>query len=142
MSEFWKLPQLDAITNTGRDWLLILVGGLDKDTIDMILMLLWRIWFVRNEIVHDKIPPPLDVSCRFLISYLSSLVQVKYFPNENYVKGKFSLDRNSKLQPTSVSLEAPSRRWNPPDPGWFKLNTDGSFTTDGVASTGMILRDQ
>lgn len=35
------------------------------------------------------------------------------------------------LIPSSIHIE----------PGWFKLNTDGSFAPDGSAGTGMILRD-
>lgn len=30
--------------------------------------------------------------------------------------------------------------WIPPSPGWVKLNTDGSFATDGTTGAGMVLR--
>ena len=30
--------------------------------------------------------------------------------------------------------------WIPPSPGWVKLNTNGSFATDGMAGAGMVLR--
>lgn len=33
------------------------------------------------------------------------------------------------------------KRWIVPPVGWYKLNTDGSFSSDGSAGAGMIVRD-
>ena len=62
----------------------------------MILMTLWRAWHVRNEIVHGKPPPPVEASRRFLLSYMESLLQIKYHSGEDMVKGKFILDVEEK----------------------------------------------
>jgi hypothetical protein len=54
----------------------------------MILMTLWRIWHVRNEVVRGKPPPPLDASRRFLMSYMDSLLLIKYHPDKDLTKRK------------------------------------------------------
>ena len=36
---------------------------------------------------------------------------------------------------------APDTSWKPAQHGWVKLNTDGSFSADGGAGAGMLLRD-
>lgn len=57
----------------------------------MFLMTLWRCWFIRNEVVHNKPAPPVEVSCRFLQSYLDSLIGVKLNSNFDPAKGKQSI---------------------------------------------------
>jgi hypothetical protein len=92
----WKLPDINSIQNTGPYWLLNLVGALNTSITSMVLMTLWRSWYVRNEVIHDKRPPPTEVSKRFLMSYLESLIQVKHHPVEDIIKGKFILDVEEK----------------------------------------------
>ena len=52
------------------------------------MMLFWRIWYVRNELVHSKPLPHVHVSVQFLGSYLESLQGIKESTNINQVKGK------------------------------------------------------
>lgn len=49
---------------------------------------LQRSWFVRNELVHDKPAPPLEVSSRYLQSYLDSLIGIKFNTSIDPSKGK------------------------------------------------------
>jgi hypothetical protein len=51
-------------------------------------MTLWRIWHVRNEVVHHKPPPPVEASRRFLCSYVESISTMKYYPQADFIKGK------------------------------------------------------
>lgn len=88
MAEVWSLPPLADVVDTGVEWLLHLPGPLSDIERSMVLLTLWRCWFARNEVVHDKVPPPLDVSQRFLCSYLDSLIALKVDPQLTQAKGK------------------------------------------------------
>jgi hypothetical protein len=92
MSEVWQLPDIVSIQNTRTEWLLNVLSNIPRRSINMVLMTLWRSWHVRNEIVHDKVPPPAEVSKRFLVGYMDSLIQIKYYYGEDICKGKFILN--------------------------------------------------
>ncbi|KAI5020425.1 hypothetical protein ZWY2020_045313 [Hordeum vulgare] len=72
----------------------------------MLLMTLWRAWHIRNEIVHNKAPPPMEVSSRFLMSYLDSLIGIKYEFAADPSKGK-SLMSYGALRPHVVKSADP-----------------------------------
>jgi hypothetical protein len=57
----------------------------------MTLMTFWRIWHVRNEIVHEKSTPPIEASRRFLYSYVESLLAIKQDPMADPAKGKVAV---------------------------------------------------
>jgi hypothetical protein len=90
MSEEWSLPNVAPFSNSGEDWVLHLLDGRTELERTRILMTLWRIWHVRNEIVHDKPAPSVESSRRFLCSYVDYvdyLMTIKYCPQTD-VKGK------------------------------------------------------
>src|SRR4051812_33929961 len=60
MAEIWPLPELLSIHNTTSEWILHLLVGKTELERTRILMLLWRIWYVRNEVVHSKSAPPME----------------------------------------------------------------------------------
>ncbi|KAE8785654.1 hypothetical protein D1007_40638 [Hordeum vulgare] len=140
MAPVWKLPRLTDIKRHD-DWFIHVVCEADEQQRVQLLMLPWRIWHVRNEVVHSKPAPPVDASFRFLASYYDSLANLRADPDADYVKGKmvpahcFPLLRDVGVVPIdSCSL------WIPPSGGRLKLNTDGSVL-NGSAGTGMVLRD-
>jgi hypothetical protein len=102
------------------------------------LMVLWRIWHVRNEIVHAKQPPPMGSSWRFLVSYLESLLQIKCHQGQDIVKGKLVLEIDGK-QPQKLKEKTTEPSWTPPREGWVKWNTDGSFDSGGEAGAGIVV---
>lgn len=81
MPKEWALPERSSITPAGRDRFLHLLSNLQENERVRIMMLFWRIWYVRNEMVHSKQPPPVDVSVRFLASYLSCILSLRECPN-------------------------------------------------------------
>ncbi|KAI5010288.1 hypothetical protein ZWY2020_012425 [Hordeum vulgare] len=141
MSEVWRLPDLKSMTHSGKEWLLNTLDSLPVAERHMLLLTMWRCWHVRNELVHNKDPPPVDVSRRFLCSYLDSLLCIAH---ESYVdpcKGKtaavHTMSKPLKLMSENVPL-----RWSLPVQGWSKLNCNGSFSPDDSAGSGMVLRDE
>jgi ribonuclease HI len=144
MAEEWGLPDLADITNTGSEWLLNLLDHKSETMRTMILMTLWRIWHVRNEVVHHKPAPTIESSKRFLCSYLESLISIKSAPNADVVKGKtivsahYSDKKEKQISPTADPL----KKWCKPQPGTIKLNVDGSFNaTLRNGGCGIVLRD-
>uniref|UniRef100_A0ACD6A7I9 Uncharacterized protein n=1 Tax=Avena sativa TaxID=4498 RepID=A0ACD6A7I9_AVESA len=106
------------------------------------MMIIWRIWYVRNEITHDKSMPPIEGSRRFLCSYLKSLQNEQKHSVEEITKGKMPLcaQPSAELRGLCVTAGVASS-WTRPTDGFVKLNTDGSFMQkDGTAGAGMILR--
>ena len=73
MAVVWRIPEVTSIRNTGPEWFLNLLAECDEGDRLRVIMVMWRCWFIRNEIQHDKRPPPLEVSRRFLESYVSLL---------------------------------------------------------------------
>lgn len=62
---------------TGTDWILDKLGSLNKEEGAMFLMVIWRIWYNRNELTHGKGVAPVAVSHRFIVSYVASMQQIK-----------------------------------------------------------------
>jgi hypothetical protein len=109
-----------------------------------ILMTLWRIWFVRNEVVHHKPAPTIESSKRFLCSYLESLISIKRGPNADVVKGKTVVSSTCEGRRDKEALDvAPTKKlWSKPPSGMVKLNVDGSFNeAQSNGGCGMILQD-
>lgn len=93
---------------------------------------------MRNELVHSKPAPPMEVSIRFLQSYLDSLVAIRTNTYMDPAKGKYTVSFDRAPPPTGNVVQ---RRWERPALGWVKLNTDGSFVSSEEAGAGMILRN-
>jgi ribonuclease HI len=143
LKEEWELPCVDDIVYSGSEWLLLLLDSLSITQRGRILMLFWRIWFVHNEITHEKPMPTVEGSRRFLVSYLDSLILIKHNPLYDPLKGKETLlpdmnfeKRRRPLDKTHGKLE----KWKPPPATHAKLNTDGSYMANGSAGAGMVLR--
>lgn len=110
------------------------------NTRDMIIMLLWRIWSLRNDLTHGKNIPPPEVSKSFLCSYLNSIHDVKHLSIEQVIKGKNPVD--SLMHAGSDVVQPPAPPWEAPPIGRLALSVDGSFLADdGLAGAGMVLRD-
>lgn len=88
MEKFWRMPQLEQITNTRKEWLLHLFSTCNEAQRLSVLMTLWRVWHVHNEVVHHRPAPPTKASTRFLDSYINSLLSISQHPHDDQVKGK------------------------------------------------------
>ena len=126
MEKDWPIPKVDTIENDGPEWLFTLLNPLSDTTRMVVLMIMWRAWYIRNETTHDKAPPPTEASRHFLHGYITSLLSIHQFPHADLVKGKMVVHEVGR--PIHASgVKEPMLQWVPPPPGWIKLNTDGSF---------------
>ncbi|KAI4999721.1 hypothetical protein ZWY2020_004310 [Hordeum vulgare] len=94
----------------------------------MFLMMLWQAWHIRNEVVRHELPPSMEVSKRFLVSYLDSIIGIKVDLSSVTIKGgsTVSYDNTSGLPHATIG---------------FKFSMDGSYAHDGSTCAGMVLRD-
>jgi len=53
MREFWALPAENMLTFNGPEWLLLLMDRLERVVAAQLLLILWRAWFVCNELTHN-----------------------------------------------------------------------------------------
>ncbi|XP_073362924.1 uncharacterized protein [Aegilops tauschii subsp. strangulata] len=145
MAKQWNIPDVRQLVNTGPEWLFHVLDDLPEEERMYTLMTIWRCWHVRNEIVHDKQPPPVEASTRFLYSYISSLLALQADPHGDHVKGKMVAAPRVKREQVAHVYQAKEQtfRWEAPPAGWDALNIDGSFSDkDGSAGAGMVLRDE
>ena len=66
-----------------------------------VLMVMWRCWHVRNELVHNKPAPPVEASWRFLLGYMESLIGTKQFLTGDFAKSKMVITDDGGPAPLS-----------------------------------------
>jgi hypothetical protein len=59
----------DLLRYTGPDWLLLLLRELNEDQGSKVLMVFWRAWHLRNDIIHGKGQGSVGESVGFLVNY-------------------------------------------------------------------------
>ena len=140
MARDWPIPKVEDVMHTGPEWLFSLLEPLSDTTRMIVLMTMWRVWYVRNEITHGKSPPPTEASRRFLQGYINSLLCIHQWPQGNMEKGKMVVQADALAPPQHVQQKA-EVGWVLPPAGWTKLNVDGSYVpATGAAGGGMVLR--
>lgn len=133
------------LLNNGKEWLLHVLSGLTEVQRAMTLMTLWRIWHAHNEVTHGKPCRPVEGSRRFLVSYLSSLLLLKQFPEKDVEKGKMVISNTkgfSSNATTGNQVQHKHQVWERPEEEKTKLNVDGSYDLATGAGAGMVPRDQ
>jgi len=141
MSGAWELPTPDDLHDAKPEWLFRLLDKISETQKLATLMIIWRIWYARNEITHKKPPVPIEASRRFLSSYITSLLAIKHHPDADHVKGKQVIVAANYV-PQTIHEITLKPRWDAPNVAHAKLNIDGVFVKeDGSAGAGMILRD-
>jgi hypothetical protein len=54
----WRLPDESSFNYTGPDLITVLLNEVDKDTRVKLMLLFWRIWHHRNDVVLEKVNAP------------------------------------------------------------------------------------
>ena len=72
MREHWALPAEEDLVFTGPDWLLVLMSRFTAEVNANLLMLLWRVWSVRNSVLRIGQKVSVEGSIIFLTRYMDS----------------------------------------------------------------------
>lgn len=140
LREHWTLPDESMFSMTGPDWLLVLLDRLSSEKKAQVLYLLWRAWYIRNEVVHGKGNVPITDSVRFLINYDN--LQLPARKHMEDIKGKGPMFQDPGQKEQTCQLNAEKEKWSCPPDGSAKLNVDAAYRTEtGEASAGIIIRD-
>jgi ribonuclease HI len=136
MRKEWKLPDEAMFRKTGEDWLQNLLYNIDSETRARLLLLLWRAWHLRNDVVHHNGKETIASSVAFLLAHRQSTNIQTRQPMDS--KGK-----NLMVDDTADEARSATRAvWTPPPPGWLKLNTDGSLKNKcNTGGAGAIARN-
>jgi ribonuclease HI len=147
MRKIWCLPGEEQVCDTEPDWLIILLSTLNQEQRAQVLLVMWRAWFLRNNIIFGNGQESIVGSTSFLESYWITLngIKQKRSPAE-MERGKEPMGeflREGRMQPSMDKSNEESVRWSPPRPGWVKVNTDAGFCGDrGIGSFGVMVRNQ
>jgi hypothetical protein len=68
----WPLPDENRSKFGGPDWVLLLLNSVSKEVGACILLMFWRAWHLRNDVVHGKGMGSILGSVNFLTSYHES----------------------------------------------------------------------
>jgi hypothetical protein len=123
MREVWSIPPYEYLQCPQDNWLEEFLLTLPKDTCDKVLMIIWRIWFVRNEITHEKPMPSIEGSRRFLCSFMVSLTNCRQLTTE-IIKGKQLAQPLNTIVTSSMQS---TKSWVRPPDRHVKLNVDVSY---------------
>jgi len=137
MRECWDLPSEDELSFSGPEWLLQLIDRNNTGEAARLLLILWRAWYVRNELTHGGRWIPTEGSVNFLSGYWATLSSIKQGGAKD-LKGKATV---SKLTDTRARVPAKCS-WQALASGWIKINTDGAFSeASSEAGIGVIIRN-
>ena len=131
MRRVWSLPHDKLLVNCGQEWLLNLLLNCNETQRDRVLMLIWRIYQLRNDLTHDKEVPPVDITVDFLVSYMNSICDAKKFSTEEILKEKMPV---ADWALPEVRVNPAPKPWPPPTTNYVALSVDGSFSVDSGAA--------
>ncbi|KAE8769094.1 Alpha-amylase [Hordeum vulgare] len=99
----WPLPDDSLLLNSGKDWILQLLSKCSHPSMDLVIMTIWRIWQLRNDITHGKNETPVEITMDYLDSYYKSLNLVRNYSMEEIIKGK--MPRNNSMTDTLFTTD-------------------------------------
>ena len=137
----WTLPPREMFRNSGDDWVLILLSQVDEFMRAKLLLLWWRCWHLRNNIIFGDGKDRVDHSALFLQSYLTVIQDNRDIEALVDEKGKLPI-ANFEGHNATKRKEIPVP-WSKPSFGWAKLNFDASFhEEENEGAWDAILRDE
>lgn len=122
------------------EWLFSIIDRYNTQTILNFLMLIWRCWTIRNNLIAGE-PISVSGSVAFLERYLESLFNIRQQAPVPDSKGKQKLFRDHAVKKLTEQPCAEAK-WLPPDGEGLKINVDGAFIPgSGKGAIGIIIRN-
>jgi hypothetical protein len=145
MRKVWRLPNERKFSYKGPDWLLHLVSMLNDEDRAKTLLLLWRVWYQRNDVMHGQGKATVVGSMEFLKGYVIALgwSNSSEHPSAS-AKGKeksWGGEREAICKEDITGGNNVTSAWTPPRGGWVKLNTNAGYCQNtGTTSIGVVAR--
>jgi ribonuclease HI len=109
------------------------------------LLLLWRAWYLRNNVIHGDGKATIRQSADFLINYAHELKLTNAQSPNRKGKALVSQEGVATIYPEfgiAGPLDIGSCKWEKPGVGIVKINVDGSFVPgNDQASIGVVARN-
>lgn len=127
MKKKWGLPDLDQFPTDDSDWILFLLDNTDAETRDKLLLVLWRAWYVRNQITHNEPNHSVSGSIVFLESLYELMAASNQRTHTALEKGKAKIAQRGCSPMPELGAQL---AWQRPPAGIIKLMwTPLSFRT-------------
>ena len=137
--EPWALPKEPVLAEPNPDWLLNALSQCSGHMLEKLLLVLWRSWHLREDIVHNKGEAKISDSVLFLKNYWQTLNSEA--TAESDIKGK-KLLHVTEMRSSPERIIQPKCHWSRPQGACIKLNIDASFVSVlGSAWAGAVTRD-
>lgn len=107
-----------------------------------IVTLLWVIWRARNKRVHDDVLPTIGGCMVQILACVREAGSLNLGFSDGSSRDLMIIRRLRMHGSFKPPLTAMIIRWRPPDPGWYKVNVDGSVdTSPGELFGGALFRN-
>jgi hypothetical protein len=83
-----ELPKDEELANSGKEWALIALSKLSPNMRAKAMLLWWRAWHLRNNIIFRDRKCGIKSSTEYLDNYLRTLTDIREGREETDVKGK------------------------------------------------------
>jgi hypothetical protein len=130
------LPTEEAFSFDEHEWIFQLISNVPEKMRAMILLLLWRVWHYRNNVVHGDGKARVSASVPYLCSYLQSYASASGRSWDMKGKTPVILDRHI------IEGKPEQPRWLSSTEGELKANVDAGWNpTSKEAGIRIALRD-
>ena len=139
--KIWELPNENKLQNTGTEWTLNILSSVNADMRVKLMLLWWRAWHLRNNIIFGDGKAGIVSSTEFLNNYLMTWTNTNEGNLSVDTKGKRPIFDLKEIQGFEKKLSMVSK-WKPPEADWCCLSVDASFVQESnFASWGALIRD-
>jgi hypothetical protein len=125
-----------------------MLSNIQESRRGLVLLVLWRAWHLRCDVVHGKGESSIIGSVTFLKNYLNCLKGVSILQDPGGTKRKAPSTKQDfrtaecSLQQQPTLANQKSKHWTKPDAGWIKINVDASFLeSSNNAWVGFVARN-